>query len=148
MAYHVLKATWKSESSRNTNLITTRFTISSYIYIYIYIYVRNKVWLECVKFGQWKGYLKCVKWRSIFIIVLIIETLSHEHYKHFKVLYICEIALLLLYTFKRYQKDRGWPLEYKSLSIYISCFLLCFIYFYYFTTRYKHESLPNFKRKL
>ena len=23
--------------------------------------VRNKFWLECVKLGQWKGYLECVK---------------------------------------------------------------------------------------
>ena len=23
--------------------------------------VRNKIWLECVKFGQWNGYLECVK---------------------------------------------------------------------------------------
>ena len=64
------------------------------------------------------------------IILFIITTLSHELYKHSKVLYICEIALLLLYTSKRYQKDCGWPLKYKSLSIYISRFLLTLFYLF------------------
>ena len=70
------------------------------------------------------------------IYTLIIAILSHELYKHSKVLYICVcvcvcvIALLLLYTSKRYQKDCGWPLEYKSLSIYIFCFLLTLFYLF------------------
>ena len=35
------------------------------------------------------------------IMVFIIATLSHELCKHSKVLYICEITLLLLYTHLR-----------------------------------------------
>ena len=64
------------------------------------------------------------------LIVLIITTLSHKLYKHSKVPYICGISLLLVYTSKRYQKDCGWPLEYKSLSIYISHFLLTLFYLF------------------
>ena len=111
--------------------------------LYICVFIKVKMleirsdWPMCKLWGM-KRLLGICKWWNVLrpygrctsISEFIITTLSHKLYKHPKVLYICGITLLLWYTSKRDQINCGWPLEYKSLSIYIYCFLLILFYLF------------------
>ena len=62
----------------------------------------------------------------------MIATLSHELYKHSKVLYICGISLLLLYISK--EKSKGlwmttWIQEFINIYFLFSSYLVLYISF-------------------